>query len=162
MEPLIALGGILLNAIPTFLLVWILFLFTSRVFLKPLQATLRKRHESTEGLRQAAEARVALAERKTAEYQEALRASSAELYRQQEQQRQTALQRRTQILQEARRRAEERIARGRQEIRQDAETAKKHLAQESEQLAQRVLQAILEPASATRPFNPSGATGAPR
>ena len=157
MEPLIALGDILLNAIPTFILVWILFLYTSRVFLKPLQETLRKRRESTEGLRQAAQARLALAERKTAEYQEALRVSSAELYRQQERERQKTLEQRAGILRQARQRAEEQITHARQEIRQDTEIAKKQLAQESEWMAQWITQAILGPAAAAAP--PSGSGG---
>ena len=157
MEPLIALGDILLNAIPTFVLVWILFLYTSRVFLKPLQETLRKRRESTEGLRQAAEARLDLAEQKTAEYQEALRASSAELYRQQEQERQKALEQRAEILRQARQRAGEQITHARQEIRQDTEIAKKQLAQESERMGQWITQAILEPAAAARPSGSAGA-----
>ena len=161
MEPLIALGDILLNAIPTFILVWILFVYTSRVFLKPLQETLRKRRESTEGLRQGAEARMALAERKTAEYQEALRASAAELYRQQEQERQKALEQRAEIMRQARQRAEELIGRARQEIRQDTELARKQLAQESERMAQWIMQAILEPAAA-RPSSSAGAQGVTR
>jgi F0F1-type ATP synthase membrane subunit b/b' len=160
MEPLIALGDILLNAIPTFILVWILFLYTSRVFLKPLQETLRKRRESTEGLRQAAQARLALAEHKTAEYQDALRVGSAELYRQQEQERQKALEQRAEILRQARQRAEELIARARQEIRQDTELAKKQLAQESDWMAQWITQAILEPAA--RPSSSAGAQGVTR
>jgi len=79
MAPLIALGEILLGAIPTFLLVWALYLYVTRVFLHPLQGTLRKRHEATEGLRAAAAANIAAAERKAAQYEESLRAARVEL-----------------------------------------------------------------------------------
>ena len=70
---LIALQGIILKAIPTFCLVWILYFYIRRFFLAPLEKTLDQRHEATAGLRQAAEARVNQAEQKAAAYQEALR-----------------------------------------------------------------------------------------
>ena len=61
MQTLVALGDILVKAIPTFILVWILYSYISRMFLKPLQKTLQQRQESTEGLRKAAEERISLA-----------------------------------------------------------------------------------------------------
>ena len=146
MQTLVALGDILVKAIPTFILVWILFLYVSRIFLNPLQSTLRKRYESTEGLRQAAGARIGQAEQMTAAYQEALQTNSAEIYRQQEQDRQRAMEQRTEILRQAREKAEARIASARQEIHQDAEAAKKILQNESDQLAQWITRAVLEPA----------------
>ena len=148
MQTLVALGDILVKAIPTFILVWILFLYISRVFLNPLQSTLRKRYESTEGLRQAAGARIGQAEQKTAAYQEALQTNSAEIYRQQEQDRQRAMEQRAEILRQARGRAEARMASARQEIRQDAEAAKKILQNESEQMALWITRAVLEPTPA--------------
>jgi F0F1-type ATP synthase membrane subunit b/b' len=151
METLIALEGILLKAIPTFCLVWILYFYISRFFLAPLKKTLQKRQEATEGLRQAAEARVSQAEQKTAAYQEVLRSNSAEIYRQQEQERQKAMAQRAEALRQARARAEERLARARQEIGQEAEAAKKQLESESEQMAQWITRAILEPPAATAP-----------
>ena len=144
MQPLIALGNILLQAIPTFILVWILYFYVSRFFVAPLQKTLKQRREATEGLRQAAEARIRESEEKIAAYQEALRANSAELYRQQEQDRQKAMEQRAEILRQARQRAEGRIAQGRQEIQQDVVAAKKSLETESEQMAQWITKAVLE------------------
>lgn len=147
MEPLIALRGILLGAIPTFLLVWILYFYTTRVFFRPLQRTLQKRHELTGGLREVAEANLATAEQKAAEYEEALRAARAELYQQQEQERQRALEQRAEVLRRSRQQAEEIVARARQEIRQDVEEAKKRLAAESEHIALSITRRILEPAA---------------
>ena len=148
METLVALQDILIKSIPTFVLVWILYWYTHRMFLKPLQKTLQQRQDSTEGLRKAAEQRITLAERKTGEYQEAFRSHSADIYRQQEQDRQRAMEKRAEILRQAHQRAEEQIARARQEIHQEAEEAKQVLQKESEQLAQRITRAILEPPSA--------------
>jgi F0F1-type ATP synthase membrane subunit b/b' len=158
METLIALEGILLKAIPTFCLIWILYFYVSRFFLAPLERTLHQRHESTEGLRKAAEVRVSQAEQKTATYQEALRSNSAEIYRQQEQERQKSMAQRAEALRQARARAEEHLARARQEIAQEAEAAKKQLESESEQMAQWIARAILEPPTAAA-SSPGGTTG---
>ena len=148
METLVALQAILIKSIPTFILVWILYWYISRMFLSPLQKTLQQREDSTEGLRKAAEERISLAERKTAEYQEVLRSHSADVYRQQEQDRQRAMEKRAEILRQARQRAEKRVTQARREILQDAEEAKKVLQKESEQMARQIVRAILEPPSA--------------
>jgi F-type H+-transporting ATPase subunit b len=148
MESLVALGDILLKSIPTFLLVWVLYLYVSKGFVAPLQATLRKRREATEGLRQAADARVREAEQKTASYEEALRKNSAEIYHQQEQDRQRASDQRAEILKQAREKAGARVAAARQEIAREAAEAKGTLERESDQMAQWIARAVLEPSSA--------------
>jgi len=159
MQTLVALQSILLKAIPTFLLVWILYFYISRVFLKPLEAALHQRHESTEGLRKAAGARLSIAEQKAAAYQAALRTNSAEIYHQQELARQKAMEQRAEILRQARQRGEEQINRARQEIRQDIAEAKQQLDRESEQMAQWIARAILEaPPAAAASASASGVT----
>jgi len=147
MEPLVALGGILLGAIPTFLLVWLLYLYVTRVFFRPLQETLRQRHDATEGMRAAAESSIAAAERKAAQYEESLQAARVVLYQQQERERQKAIERRAEIVQMARGRAEEMVAQARQEIERDVVEAKQRLAAETEPIAQSIRRAILEPAA---------------
>jgi F0F1-type ATP synthase membrane subunit b/b' len=145
MQTLVALQDILLKSLPTFFLLWILYAYIAKFFLRPLEKTLNQRQAATEGLRKAAEERIGLAERKTSEYQEALQSHAADVYRQQEQDRQRAMEKRTEILRQAREKAEERIARARREIGEEAEIAKKALLNESEQMAQRITRAILEP-----------------
>ena len=147
MEPLVALGEILLGAIPTFLLVWVLYLYVTRVFFRPLQETLNKRHHATDGMREAAETSIAEAETKTAQYEESLQSARAELYQQQELERQKTIERRAEIVQRARTQSEEMVARARQEIGKDVEEAKKRLATETEPMAQSISRAILEPAA---------------
>jgi F0F1-type ATP synthase membrane subunit b/b' len=147
MAALSALKQILLGAIPTFILVWILYFYTTRVFFRPLQKTLQKRLESTVGLRKAAEADLARVEKKTAEYQEALRAARSELYRIQEQERRNALERRAELVRQEQERAQEAVLRARDEIRMEVEAAKKSLAADSEQIALSITQSILKPAA---------------
>ena len=147
MGTLNALGQILLASIPTFVLVWILYFYTARIFVGPLEKTLRKRRESTVGLRQTAEADIALAERKATEYQQALTAARTDIYRMQEQERQSALEQRAEIIREARERAEELVNRARQDLQDDVEEAKRRLAAEAEQIALAITRAILMPAA---------------
>ena len=144
MEPLIALGEILLGAIPTFLLVWLLYLYVARVFFRPLEETLNKRHHATDGMRAAAESNIAEAQRKTSQYEESLQSARAGLYEQQEQERQKAIEQRNETVKRARAQAEEMVARARQEIERDVEEAKRRLSAESELLAQLIRRAILE------------------
>ena len=146
MGTLVALGKILLQAIPTFLLVWILYFYTTRLFLRPLEEKLRERYQITGGRREVAGRNLAAAEQKTAEYEEALQAARTALYRQQEQERQQALERRAEIVRQARQRAEETVSRAKQELEEEVRGAKQRLAAESEALAQSILQTILEPA----------------
>jgi hypothetical protein len=48
------LGGILLNGIPTFVLVLLLNVYLRIVFFKPLEKTLAERYNMTDGARKAA------------------------------------------------------------------------------------------------------------
>jgi F-type H+-transporting ATPase subunit b len=144
MAALAELKGIILASIPTFFLVWLLYVYVLKVFLQPLQRVLRERQESTAGLRKKAEAAIAEAERKTAEYQDALRAARADVYHLQEQERQKALDHKSEILREARARADEMVASAKQQIHADAEAAKKTLAGEVEQLAGAIATAIVK------------------
>ncbi len=162
MDVLTSLKDILLNAIPTFILVWVLYFYTSRIFFRPLQKTLQERHASTVGLREAAEANIVLAEQKTSQYQEALQSARTELYRQQEQERQQALDRRTEILRQSRQQAEEMVKRAQQEIRAEAEQAKKRLEAESDQIALSIAQAILKFGPATSPASHGSGPEIPR
>src|SRR5215831_17329925 len=79
-----ALGGILLRALPTFLLVVALNFYLKFVFFKPLEKVLHRRYEATEGARKLAEQALEHAAAKTAEYESALRAARAEIYSAQE------------------------------------------------------------------------------
>src|ERR1035437_10711175 len=82
---LLALGGILLKAVPTFLLVLLLNFYLKAVFFKPLEKVLRERYEATEGARKLAAESMERAAARTAEYEAAVRAARAEVYQAQEQ-----------------------------------------------------------------------------
>jgi F-type H+-transporting ATPase subunit b len=139
-----------LQALPTFFLVLILYFFIKSVFIGPLEATLRKRREATDGLREAADAAIARAEAKANEYHKALLSAKSDIYHVQEQERQKGLDQRASLLGQAQQRAAEMVGRAKQEIQSDAEDAKKTLASDAEQIAASITNAILKPAADRR------------
>src|SRR6266404_5962586 len=109
-ETLHQLGGILLRAIPTFLIVVLLHFYLKFIFFKPLQQVLRQRYEATEGARKLAEASLLKASEKAAQYEAALRTARADTYKELEQLRRQLQEDRTASVQEARMRAEAAVA----------------------------------------------------
>ncbi len=138
------LGRLLLGAVPTFVLVLLLYIFLKKVFFSPLEKILRRRHEVTEGALQAARETTAVADRKTAEYQQALKEARADLYRAQERERQQVLEETAEQVRRARAQAEERVRAAREELRAEVEAAKALLARESGTLAESITQAVLK------------------
>ncbi len=101
-----ALGGILLRAVPTFLLVILLHFYLKSVFFKPLEKVLRQRYEVTEGARKLAQQSLEQAAAKTADYEAQVRAAKAEMYQAQEQLHKQLQEREAAAVAQARGRAE--------------------------------------------------------
>ena len=74
-----ALGGILLRAVPTFLLVIVLHFYLKSIFFKPLEKVLHQRYEATEGARKLAEQSLQQAAAKTASYETQLRTAKVRI-----------------------------------------------------------------------------------
>ena len=142
-ETLRALGGILLRAVPTFILVILLHFYLKFIFFKPLQRLLRERYEVTEGARKMAEASLAKASEKAAEYEAALRAARGETYKELEQLRRNLQDDRAASVKEARARAEAAIAQAKATLSAEVEGLKKSLEAESDALADRIATKIL-------------------
>lgn len=138
------LGRLLLGAVPTFVLVLLLYIFLKKVFFNPLEKILHRRHEVTEGAIKAARETTAVADRKTAEYQQALKEARADLYRAQERERQQVLEETAEQVRRARAQAEERVRVAREELSAEVEAAKALLARESGTLAESITQAVLK------------------
>jgi F-type H+-transporting ATPase subunit b len=142
-ETLRALGGILLRAVPTFILVVLLHFYLKVIFFKPLQRVLRERYEATEGARKLAESSLARAEEKAADYEAALRAARGETYKELEQMRRQLQEERAAGVRDARARAEAAIAQARATLGAEVESLKKNLEQDSDTLADRIATKIL-------------------
>jgi F-type H+-transporting ATPase subunit b len=140
-------GQLLLDAIPTVVLLLVLYAIYQNLVRKPLQKVLRERSDRTEGAVQKARAAVAAADARTQEYEQKLRDARLTIYKAQEARRQQAQQLRAQALAEARTRAQEQIRQARQGIEQDMAAARTGLQGEVEQLANEIIRTILKPAS---------------
>ncbi len=139
-----ALGGILLRAIPTFLLVILVHLYLKYMFFRPMQRVLQQRWEATEGARKRAEESLRLASEKTAKYEGALRAARAEIYQAQEQLHRRLDEERTAQVAEARSRAEQAIQNARAQVAEELARAKDQLGKESDLLAEEIADALLK------------------
>jgi len=142
-ETLRALGGILLKAVPTFILVILLHFYLKFIFFKPLQKVLRLRYEATEGARRLAESSLAKASERAAEYEAALRAARSESYHELAQLRRQLQDERAAGVRDARARAEAAVTQAKATLAAEVAGLKKNLEAESDSLADRIANKVL-------------------
>ena len=140
------LGGLLLGSVPTIILVVLLYGIYTVVVHKPLVAVLAERRSRTEGAVEKAQADIAKAEARTADYEQRLREARMKLFKSQEARRQLALQARTAAVAEARSKAQAQVERAREAIEKDKAMAQSTLEAESGKLAAEIIRTVLEPA----------------
>jgi len=137
------LGELLLNAVPTVILFVIVWAGYRLLVHNPLSAVLKERHSKTQGAVAKAQADIAAAEAKTAEYEQRLREARAAIFKNQEARRKQLLDARSAALAAARRRSEEQVNAARQEIQRETAAARNNLQAQSESLAAEVIRAVL-------------------
>lgn len=138
-----ALGGLMLKALPTLILLALLHLYLNWAFYGPMDRLLERRREATEGARRAAEESFGHAEEKAAAYEEALRQARAELFAEQEQRRARLQQEQAETLARTRRAMEALVRDARTQLAQEAAAAQRALEAESEALAEQIAAALL-------------------
>ena len=143
-----ALGGILLRAVPTFLLVILLHFYLKSIFFKPLEKVLHERYQATEGARQSAERSLAEAAAKTAQYENELRTAKAEMYHAQEALSKQLQEREAAAVAEARKSADDAVKQAKAQLAADVDAAKASLAADSEMLANQIAETILRRSAA--------------
>jgi F-type H+-transporting ATPase subunit b len=141
-------GELLLGAIPTAVLLLLLYAIYQALVRKPLNRVLDQRRERTEGAILKARADVAAAEARTQEYEQKLREARLAIFKAQEARRQHAQQLRAQALAEARSRAQQQIREAKAAIEQDMVEARAGLQGEIDRLAAEIIKTILKPAGA--------------
>ena len=141
-------GELLLDAVPTVVLLLLLFAIYEIVVRKPLERILKERRERTEGAALKARADVAAAEARTQEYEEKLREARLAVFKVQEARRQRAQQMRAEAMAEARAKAQEQIRQAKAAIEQDMAAARVGLQGEVQRLATDIIRTILKPAGA--------------
>ena len=143
-QTLQALGGIMVKAIPTVLLLIILHFYLKAMLFGPLDRVLKQRAELNEGARKAAEQSLLAADKKQQEYEAKFRDARAEVYRGQEETRRRWLSDQAAQIAEARAQSEASIRSAREQIAAEAASAKQNLAETSGALADQIANAILE------------------
>jgi F-type H+-transporting ATPase subunit b len=147
-ETLHQLGELLLGAVPTVILLALLYALYANLVHKPLRRVLEKRRSKTEGAVERSRADIGRAEARTAEYEQHLREARAALFRAQESQRQAAIEARTHAMNEARGKAQAQVAAAKKAIELDRAAAQASLQAEAMTLAQEIVRRVLEPAEA--------------
>jgi len=145
-EILRQLGELLLAAIPTVVVFVILFFAYKLIVHKRLVAVLDERRARTAGAVEKANADIAAAEARTAEYEQRLRDARLSIFKKQEARRQQSLQARAAAVAEARAEADARIKTVRASLGEDVQQAKVTLQGESEALANQIIRTVLKSA----------------
>lgn len=142
------LGDLVLGSVPTM----ILFLITMGAYVAlvhvPLRRTLRERAARTQGVMEHANATIAAAEAKAAEYEERLRSARAAIFNERHQRLHQVRQDSELALADTRADAQERITDALLEIEKSAAAARLQLEESIEGLAAGAMRAVLPPASA--------------
>jgi F-type H+-transporting ATPase subunit b len=145
------LGELLLGAVPTTILLAVLYFLYTVLVHKPLTAVLAERRARTEGALEKARADIAAAEARTAEYEQRLREARLKIFRNLEARRQRAMQARAETAAQARTRAQEQVKAARSAIEQDKQQAMTKLQAEAERLAAEIVRMVLRPVEAASP-----------
>ena len=140
------LGELLLNAVPTMILFAIVWGGYRLLVHIPLTAALKERHSKTQGAVAKAQADIAMAEAKTAEYEQRLREARAAIFKNQEAKRKMLLEARSAAVSDARRKAEERVNAARHELQRETASARISIQTQGDALAGEVIRAVLGPA----------------
>jgi len=138
-------GDLLLGAIPTVVMLLLLYAIYNLLVRKPLVRILHERRERTEGAIQKARADVASAEARTQDYEQRLRDARTTVFKAQEARRQRAQQARSEAVAQARTQAQQQIQRARAALEQDVSAAKDGLQGEIERLASDIMRTVLRP-----------------
>lgn len=144
------LGELLLGAVPTVILLALLYVLYTIIVHKPLSRVLEERRNKTEGAVERSKADIAAADARTSEYEHRLREARATVFRAQEAKRQAALQARANAVTEARNKAQAQVQAAKADIERDRAAAEKGLQGEAATLAQEIVRRVLQPAGAGR------------
>jgi F-type H+-transporting ATPase subunit b len=142
------ISELLLGSIPT--IVFFLLLYGLYIVLvhKPLMRVLAERRARTQGAIEKARADIALAERRTAEYEQKLRDARIAILKSQEARRTLATKARDAAVAQARTQAQAQVQQARAAIEQDKQAAQTMLDSEAGRLATEIIRIVLEPAMA--------------
>ena len=137
------LGDLVLQAVPTVLIILLFYFILRALFFKPLLKVMAERDARTVGAQQAAEQAQAAAAEKNKQYQDALKHARTRIYAEQEVARKKLLDERAAVIKEARGVATAQVAAGKDRIAGELAAARREIeatvAQLSAEIARRIL-----------------------
>lgn len=142
------IGELLLGSVPTIIFFLLLFGLYTVLVHKPLMRVLAERRARTQGAIEKARADIALAERRTAEYEQKLRDARIAILKAQEARRAVATKARDAAVAQARTEAQAQVQQAKAAIEQDKQAAQATLDSEAGRLATEIIRIVLEPAMA--------------
>jgi len=148
-EILNQLGGLVLGAVPTMVLVLLLVIGYELLVRRPMERVLNERRARTSGAVEHAHAAIAAAEARTAEYEDKLRRARAEILAAREHRLKQWGTERDQALADARAATVEKVKAAKVEIEQSVAIAQLQIDGTSAELSEQVLRAVMPPG--TRP-----------
>jgi F-type H+-transporting ATPase subunit b len=138
-----SLSSLMLQAVPTIIIVVILHFYLKFVYFRPMAKVLKARFDATEGARRLAEESLKKAAEKAAEYEAAIRAARAEIFRDQEKYRERLRAEHAEAIQQARQGADAMVKQARQQLADELVVAKRSLEEQTGTLAGQIVNAIL-------------------
>lgn len=148
------LGGLVLGSVPTMVLFLLTLVAYRWLVHTPLRKVLADRYARTQGAMEKAKAAIDAAERKTAEYEHALRAARASVFRERQERLHQLHMESERILNEARAQAQDRIANALIAIEHSAEAARLQLDNMLDGLTADAIRAVLPSAAASQAVQP--------
>lgn len=140
------LGDLLLGAIPTVVLLLMLYGLYHVIVHKPLEAVLAERRKRTQGAVEQARADIAVAATRATEYETLLREARLAVFKTLDTRRKRAIEARAAAVEQARGRAHEQIAQAKAQVEQEVAAARATLHDDSDGIASQIIKSILQPA----------------
>src|SRR5215813_11504579 len=138
------LGELFLGAVPTVLILIVLYFVLKFLFFRPLLAVMAEREARSIGAQKAAEVAQAAAAEKVKQYQEALKQAQAQVYGEQEAARKKLVDELNARVKEARTKAQADVTAAKQQIATEALAARLDLEKNVGQLAAEIVSRILQ------------------
>lgn len=147
-EILHQLAELLIEAVPTVIIVFLFYAFMRAVFFKPLMRAMDERSKRIEGAKAEAESARALAQSEMTRYHQAIRKARGEIYGEQEATRQAILEERARLLRALRTRNQENVTAAKRRIAQEVAAARGGIEAQAPALASEIAKTILQHADA--------------
>lgn len=142
------LGGLLLKAVPTIVLLLVVYVYLRWMFFGPLEKVLTERKQATEGTHEKAQALLAKADQTAAAIHDKLRKAREEIYQEQEAARRQWTSDQAAQIERTRLSARDMIHEAQAQLESEAAAAKRDLAATADSLAEEIARTLLERSAA--------------